>query len=317
MTGPSSWIGRLADPASACLDSDSDFVENTTYYDLFVDGTTLGIAKVAAAFMKMHGHVGVFIVESRERRGEQAVLALFTNNFDKINPNDFVVAVLTIEERRFHPDKVVPANVRVDTLHVKKLLHALDEIDVKLLLELGFGFGFNAVYKVTDVPWVVVEITQMFVNNQTALKSKAKDGEAVACGAARRCSGLEGRERRRVRCCLFAFAFSSRPRGRCERRIACLTLKTFSMYSPCLRNEGHEILGHVEVERRPGATSRPHCFGTCRPAANLQKLLCRAACRIPSRSPWHDGCDGLAAGGALLFQCPPWRSRIVLYLFVV
>ena len=33
-------------------------VENTTYYDLFV---------------------GVFIVETRERRGEQAVLALFTN----------------------------------------------------------------------------------------------------------------------------------------------------------------------------------------------------------------------------------------------
>ena len=115
--------------------------------------------------------------------------------------------------------------VHSDTLHVKKLLHALDEIDVKLLLELGFGFGFNAVYKVTDVPWVVVEITQMFVNNQTALKSKAKDGEAVACGAARRCSGLEGRERRRVRCCLFVFSFSSRPRGRCERRIACLTWK--------------------------------------------------------------------------------------------
>ncbi len=78
-------------------------VENTTYYDLFV---------------------GVFIVETRECRGEQAVLALFTNNFDKINPNDFVVAVLAIEELRFHPDKVVPANeceggshkLRVDTL---------------------------------------------------------------------------------------------------------------------------------------------------------------------------------------------------------
>ena len=76
--------------------------------------------------------------------------------------------------------------VHSDTLHVKKLLHALDEIDVKLLLELGFGFGFNAVYKVTDVPWVVVEIAQMFVNNQTAPKSKekAKGREAVACGAA-------------------------------------------------------------------------------------------------------------------------------------
>ena len=96
MTGPSSWIGRLVDPASACLDSDSDFVENTTYHDLFdsIDGTTLGIVKVAAAFMKMHGHVGVFIVETRERRGEQAVLAFFTN----------------IEELRLRPDKVVPAN---------------------------------------------------------------------------------------------------------------------------------------------------------------------------------------------------------------
>ena len=96
-------------------------------------------------------------------------------------------------ELRFHPDKVVPANVRVDTLHVKKLLHALDEIDVKLLLELGFGFGFNAVYKVTDVPWVVVEIAQMFVNNQTVRPLRAvlpvgapasRVVSAVVCGAA-------------------------------------------------------------------------------------------------------------------------------------
>ncbi len=70
VTGPSSWIGRrFVDPASAWLDSDSDFVENTTYYDLFVDGTTLGIVKVADAFKKMHEHVGVFIAETRERRG--------------------------------------------------------------------------------------------------------------------------------------------------------------------------------------------------------------------------------------------------------
>ena len=33
-----------------------------------IDGTTLGIVKVADAFKKMHEHVGVFFVETRERR---------------------------------------------------------------------------------------------------------------------------------------------------------------------------------------------------------------------------------------------------------
>ena len=44
-----------------------------------IDGTTLGIVKVADAFKNMHEHVGVFFVETRERRGEQAVLAFFAN----------------------------------------------------------------------------------------------------------------------------------------------------------------------------------------------------------------------------------------------
>ncbi len=44
--------------------------------------------------------IGVFFVETRERRGEQAVLALRT---DKINPNDFVVTVLTKEQQAETP----------------------------------------------------------------------------------------------------------------------------------------------------------------------------------------------------------------------
>ena len=41
---------------------------------------------------------------------------------------------------------------------------------MKVLLKLGFDFGFNAVYKVTDLPWIVVLVaTPPFAEEVTFL----------------------------------------------------------------------------------------------------------------------------------------------------